>query len=77
VPDRVKIPDVSREGAVHDVAWEAVSLLLWELVALVVVVARVSRSGSATPQPGDLQGATAPVANNASGVSVVIDSVVR
>jgi ornithine decarboxylase len=25
VPERVKIPDVSREGAVHDVAWEAVS----------------------------------------------------
>ena len=24
VPDRVAIPDVSREGAVHDVAWEAV-----------------------------------------------------
>jgi ornithine decarboxylase len=25
VPDRARIPDVSREGAVHDVAWEAVS----------------------------------------------------
>jgi ornithine decarboxylase len=25
VPDRVRIPDVSREGAVHDVAWEMVS----------------------------------------------------
>ena len=25
VPDRVEIPDVSREGAVHDVAWETVS----------------------------------------------------
>jgi ornithine decarboxylase len=24
VPDRVKIPDVSREGGVHDVAWEAI-----------------------------------------------------
>ena len=24
VPDRVKIPDVSRDGAVHDVAWETV-----------------------------------------------------
>src|SRR5688572_7146137 len=43
----------------------------------VVVVARVSRSGGATPQPGDLQGATTPVANDASGVNVVIDSVVR
>ena len=25
MPDRVEIPDVSREGAVHDVAWESVS----------------------------------------------------
>ena len=43
----------------------------------VVVVARVSRSGSPTAQPGDLQGASAPVANDAQGVSVTIDSVVR
>src|SRR6201999_3698974 len=25
VPDRVEIPDVSREGGVHDVAWDMVS----------------------------------------------------
>jgi ornithine decarboxylase len=25
VPDRVKIPDVSRDGGVHDVAWESIS----------------------------------------------------
>ena len=43
----------------------------------VVIGARVSRSGSAKPQPGDLQGASAPVANDASGVAVLIDSVVR
>jgi len=43
----------------------------------VVVTARVSKSGGATPQPGDLQGASAPVANNASGVTVLIDTVVR
>lgn len=43
----------------------------------VVVGARISKSGNATPQPGDLQGATAPVANNASGVTVTIDTVVR
>jgi cytochrome c-type biogenesis protein CcmH len=43
----------------------------------VVVAARVSKSGNATPQPGDLQGASAPVANDASSVTVVIDSVVR
>ena len=43
----------------------------------IVITARVSKSGSAKPAPGDLQGASAPVANNASGVKVLIDSVVR
>ena len=43
----------------------------------VVVGARISKSGNATPQPGDLQGASAPVANDASGVAVTIDTVVR
>jgi hypothetical protein len=37
----------------------------------------VSKSGQAKPQPGDLQGASTPVANDASGVSVLIDSVVQ
>jgi cytochrome c-type biogenesis protein CcmH len=43
----------------------------------VVVVARVSRTGNPAAQPGDLQGASAPVGNDASGVAVVIDSVVK
>jgi cytochrome c-type biogenesis protein CcmH len=43
----------------------------------VVISARVSRSGNAKPEPGDLQGASAPVANDAKGVEVVIDAVVR
>ena len=43
----------------------------------VVVTARISKGGAATAQPGDLQGASAPVANAASGVTVTIDTVVR
>jgi len=43
----------------------------------VVVGARISRSGNAVPRPGDLQGSSAPVANDARGVSVLIDTVVR
>jgi len=43
----------------------------------VVVTARISRSGGAVPQPGDLQGASKPVKNDAKGVEVVIDAVVR
>ena len=43
----------------------------------IVITARVSKSGSAKPAPGDLQGASAPVANDATGVNVVIDSAVQ
>lgn len=43
----------------------------------VVVTARISKGGNATAQPGDLQGASAPVANNAAAVDVVIDGLVR
>jgi cytochrome c-type biogenesis protein CcmH len=42
----------------------------------VVVTARISKSGSATPQPGDLQGMSAPIANSASAVAITIDKVV-
>ncbi|HEV8095839.1 MAG TPA: c-type cytochrome biogenesis protein CcmI [Burkholderiales bacterium] len=45
--------------------------------AQVVVGARVSKSGDVAAKPGDLQGQSAPVASNANGVAVVIDSVVR
>jgi cytochrome c-type biogenesis protein CcmH len=43
----------------------------------VVVTARISKTGNATAQPGDLQGASAPVSNNAAAVPVVIDGFVR
>jgi cytochrome c-type biogenesis protein CcmH len=42
----------------------------------VVIVARVSKSGSAAPQSGDLLGTTPGVKLGAAGVKVVIDSVV-
>ncbi len=43
----------------------------------IVVTARVAKSGNANPSPGDLQGASTPVKNDASGVTVLIDQVVR
>jgi cytochrome c-type biogenesis protein CcmH len=43
----------------------------------VIVTARVSKSGNATAQPGDLEGASATVPNDASAVAVVIDRFVR
>jgi cytochrome c-type biogenesis protein CcmH len=41
----------------------------------VIVTARVSRTGNAVPQSGDLQGESAPVSPGARGVSIVIDEV--
>lgn len=43
--------------------------------AQVVVTARISKSGQATPQPGDLEGASQPVAPGASGLVVEIANV--
>ena len=45
-------------------------------VAKLVVGARISKRGDATPQPGDLQGQSAPVAPGARGVAVEIGQVV-
>ncbi len=42
----------------------------------VVVGARISASGQATPQPGDLQGFSAPVAPGAAGLAIQITDVV-
>jgi len=42
----------------------------------VVVEARVSKSGNALPQSGDLSGKSVTVKPGASGVKIVIDSVV-
>jgi len=42
----------------------------------VIIGARVSKSANATPQPGDLQGASKPVKAGATGVTVIIDQLV-
>jgi cytochrome c-type biogenesis protein CcmH len=41
----------------------------------VIVTARISRSGNATPQSGDLEGASRPVQPGASGLVITVDSV--
>ncbi len=43
----------------------------------VVVVARVSKTGNAMPQPGDLMGMSKPLALGSSGIRISIDQVVR
>jgi cytochrome c-type biogenesis protein CcmH len=44
--------------------------------ASVVVEARISKSGNAMTQPGDLVGVSKPVAPGTKGVAIVIDKVV-
>jgi len=46
-------------------------------VSSVVVFARISKTGNATAQPGDLQGMTGPVKVGASGIEVEIREVVK
>ncbi len=43
----------------------------------IVVGARISKSATAKPQPGDLEGFSAPIANSAAGITVVINNEVR
>jgi cytochrome c-type biogenesis protein CcmH len=43
----------------------------------IVIDARVSKSGQAQPGPGDLAGRSAPIANNATGVVIEINEVVK
>jgi len=43
--------------------------------ASVVVGARLSKSGNAMPQSGDLEGLSAPLAGRSSGIEIVIDTV--
>jgi cytochrome c-type biogenesis protein CcmH len=73
---RVKVRELPAEFALDDSMAMAPGMSL-SAHPRVVVVARVSRSGTPAAQAGDLQGMSAPVANDASSVTVVIDSVVR
>jgi len=42
-------------------------------VGMVVIVARLSKSGQAMAQSGDLEGVSQPVKPGAEGVTIVID----
>lgn len=45
-------------------------------VKSVVIGARVSKSGNATPQAGDLEGVSAPVTVGASGINLIINKII-
>jgi len=73
---RVKVRDLPAKFSLNDAMAMAPGMAI-SAHPRVIVTARISKSGQAAPQPGDLQGASAPVANDASAVTVVIDTVVR
>jgi cytochrome c-type biogenesis protein CcmH len=73
---RVKVRDLPARFSLTDAMAMAPGMTL-SAHPRVVVTARISKSGQASAQPGDLTGASKPVANDASGVAVVIDTLVR
>jgi cytochrome c-type biogenesis protein CcmH len=73
---RIKVRDLPAKFSLNDAMAMAPGMAI-SAHPRVIVTARISRSGQAAPQPGDLQGASKPVANDATGVSVVIDTLVR
>jgi cytochrome c-type biogenesis protein CcmH len=73
---RVRVRDLPYRFALDDSMAMSPALKL-SAFPKVVVTARISKSGGATAQPGDLQGASGPVANDAAAVSVMIDAPVR
>jgi cytochrome c-type biogenesis protein CcmH len=72
---RKQVKDLPIEFALDDSMAMAPNLKLSGF-AEVIVGARISRSGTATPQSGDLQGVSKPIKVGATGVAVVIDTAV-
>jgi cytochrome c-type biogenesis protein CcmH len=72
---RKRVRDLPVSFALDDSMAMAPSLRL-SAFPRVVVGARISKSGNAVPQAGDLQGSSGVVANDAGGVKVTIDGVV-
>lgn len=70
---RIQVKDLPRDFAFDDSMAMAPALKLSGFPE-VVVGARVSRSGKAIPQSGDLQGLSRPVKVGATGVALVIDT---
>jgi len=70
---RKQVRDLPLEFTLDDSMAMASNLKLSDF-SEVVVGARVSRSGVATPQSGDLQGLSKPVKVGATGIAVVIDT---
>ena len=72
---RRRVADLPMDFALDDTQAMSPELKL-SAFSDVIVTARISKSGDAISQPGDLQGASPPVKVGASGIAILIDSVV-
>jgi cytochrome c-type biogenesis protein CcmH len=73
---RVRVQDLPYRFMLDDSAAMAPGMTI-SAFPEVVIGARISRSGEATPKPGDLQGISAPIKPGASGIEVRIDARVK
>jgi len=73
---RIRVQDLPYAFSLDDSAAMAPGMVI-SAFEQVVVGARVSRSGDATPKPGDLEGYSAPVKPGTSGIEVKIHAEVR
>ena len=72
---RLRVADLPHDFSLDDKAAMTPAATLSKQPRVRIVV-RVSRSGSARPEPGDLEGSSPPVPHDASGVIVRLDRVV-
>ena len=72
---RLRARDLPREFTLDDSMGMAPGVKL-SAAPQVIVEARISKSGNATPSSGDLSGKSAAVKPGAAGVRIVIDQVV-
>ena len=73
---RKKVSDLPLAFALDDgMAMNPAALL--SSAPQVIIGARISKSGNAMPQSGDLQGATKPVSNSGKNISIIIDTEVQ
>ena len=74
---RKQVRDLPFAFSLDDTAAMSPANTLSTVKGKIVVGARISKSGSASPQPGDLSGQSSQTSVGASGVAVVIQEVVK
>jgi cytochrome c-type biogenesis protein CcmH len=72
---RIRASELPRDFALDDTMGMAAGTKL-SSASEVIVEARLSRTGNALPQPGDLFGKSGPIKPGATGLRITIDQVV-